>query len=159
MCDRTSMSYMKWISKLIEISLLQATLTIWLFLFFNPFLQSRFYPPPCLPPDRSPFHNSPALVSKRMSPLASLLPRASCLSMVKCIFFHWAQIRQISAVYVLWASYQLVYAPGLWLSAWEISGVQVSWDCWSSHGTALLLSFFHLFPQFNHRSFYPFVGC
>jgi hypothetical protein len=34
--------------------------------------------------------------------------------------------------------------PGRWLSVWEISGVQVSWDCRSSHGITLLLSFFQL---------------
>ena len=34
--------------------------------------------------------------------------------------------------------------PGWWLSIWEISGVQVSWDCWSSYRVSLVLSFFHL---------------
>jgi hypothetical protein len=32
---------------------------------------------------------------------------------VRCIFFHWGQIRQSSAIYVLRASYQVVYAAGL----------------------------------------------
>jgi hypothetical protein len=26
--------------------------------------------------------------------------------------------------------------PGCWLSVWEISGVQVNWDCWSSYKVA-----------------------
>jgi hypothetical protein len=29
-----------------------------------------------------------------------------------------------------------------WSSVWEISGVQISWDCWSSYRVALLFSFF-----------------
>ena len=28
--------------------------------------------------------------------------------------------------------------PGRWLSVWVISGGQVSWDCWTSYGIALL---------------------
>jgi hypothetical protein len=42
-------------------------------------------------------------------------------------------------IYVLGVSYQLVYAA--WLvgqCVWEISGVQISWDCWSSYRVALL---------------------
>jgi len=37
--------------------------------------------------------------------------------------------------------------PVWWLRVWEILGVQVSWDCWSSYRVALLLSFFQLFPN------------
>jgi hypothetical protein len=33
---------------------------------------------------------------------------------------------------------------GWWLSVWEILGVQVSWDSWSSHRFTLLLSFLQL---------------
>lgn len=33
-----------------------------------------------------------------------------------------------------------------WLSVWEILGVHVHGDCWSSHGVALLLNFFQPFP-------------
>jgi hypothetical protein len=29
-----------------------------------------------------------------------------------------------------------------WSSVWEISGVQINWDCWSSYRIAILLSFF-----------------
>ena len=29
-----------------------------------------------------------------------------------------------------------------WSSVWEISGVQINWDCWSSYSITLLLSFF-----------------
>ena len=32
--------------------------------------------------------------------------------------------------------------PGWWLGVWEISEVQVCWDCCSSYGVAILLSFF-----------------
>jgi hypothetical protein len=50
---------------------------------------------------------------------------------------------------------------GWWLSVWEILGVQVSWDCWSSYRVALLLSFFQLFPNSTTvvTSFCPLVGC
>jgi hypothetical protein len=37
--------------------------------------------------------------------------------------------------------------PGWWPSVWETSGVQISWDCWSSYRVTLLLSFFQLFPN------------
>jgi hypothetical protein len=51
--------------------------------------------------------------------------------------------------------------PGWWLSIWEILGVLVNWDCWSSYGVALLLSFFQLFPNLTTGvpSFCPLVGC
>ena len=50
-------------------------------------------------------------------------------------------------VYVLGASYQLAYAAWLCSSIWEILGVQVNWDCWSSYRVPLLLSFFQLSPN------------
>jgi hypothetical protein len=37
--------------------------------------------------------------------------------------------------------------PGWWSSVWEISGIQVNWDCWSSYRVALLLGFFQPFPK------------
>lgn len=37
--------------------------------------------------------------------------------------------------------------PGWWLRVWEILGIQVCWDCWSSHGVALLLNLFQTFPN------------
>jgi hypothetical protein len=37
--------------------------------------------------------------------------------------------------------------PGWWLTVWEVSGIQVRWDHWSSYGVALLLSFFQFFPN------------
>jgi hypothetical protein len=33
-----------------------------------------------------------------------------------------------------------------WPSVWQISGIHVNWDCWSSYRVAFLLSFFHPFP-------------
>ena len=48
-----------------------------------------------------------------------------------------------------------------WSSAWETSGVQVNWDCWSSYKVALLLSFFQLFPNSatGLSCFCPLVWC
>jgi hypothetical protein len=43
----------------------------------------------------------------------SKLPGASSLLRVRCIFSEWTQIQQFSTVYVLGASYQLVYAAWL----------------------------------------------
>jgi hypothetical protein len=68
------------------------------------------------PPPPSSYPNS---FSKRMSlpPLpshqTSPLPGASSLSRVRCIFSHWGQTRESSAVYVSGASYQLVNADML----------------------------------------------
>jgi hypothetical protein len=48
-----------------------------------------------------------------------------------------------SLLYVCWGSHiSLCMLSVWWSSVWEISGVQVSWDCWSSYKIALLLSFF-----------------
>jgi len=51
--------------------------------------------------------------------------------------------------------------PGWWSSVWEISGVQVSWDCWSSYRVALLLIFFQIFPNSTRgvSSFCSLVEC
>jgi hypothetical protein len=59
----------------------------------------------------------------------------------------WTQNQQSSAIHVLRASYQLCMLPGWWSSVWEILGVQVSGDCWSSCRITLLLSFFQPFPN------------
>ena len=47
-----------------------------------------------------------------------------------------------------------------WLRVWEISGVQVSWDCWSCYKVTLLLNFFQLYPNSTtgFSSFCPLVG-
>ena len=51
--------------------------------------------------------------------------------------------------------------PGWWPSVWEISEVQVGWDCWSSYRIALLLSFSQHFPNSTTgiNCFCPLVGC
>jgi hypothetical protein len=51
--------------------------------------------------------------------------------------------------------------PGWWSSVWEMSGVQVNWDCCSSYRVALLLRFFQLFPKSTTgvSSFCSLVGC
>jgi hypothetical protein len=50
--------------------------------------------------------------------------------------------------------------PFGWSSVWEISGVQINWDCWPSCWIALLLSFFQSFPNSTTgvRFFCPLVG-
>ena len=44
--------------------------------------------------------------------------------------------------YVSWGPHiSWCMLPVWWSSVWEISGVQISWDCWSSYRVTLLLSF------------------
>jgi hypothetical protein len=57
------------------------------------------------------------------------------------------------------ARISLYVLPGWWLSVWKISGVWVSWDCWSSYGVALLSSFFQPSPNSTTALFSPLVGC
>jgi hypothetical protein len=66
----------------------------------------------------------------------------------------------ISAVCELRSHISWWVLPGLWLSVWEISGVQVSWDCWSSYGVTHILSFFQAFPNSSTRvpGLCPLVG-
>jgi hypothetical protein len=47
-----------------------------------------------------------------------------------------------------------------WSSVWEISGVQINWDCWSSYRITFL-SFFQLFPSSTTgvNCFCPLTGC
>jgi hypothetical protein len=64
-------------------------------------------------------------------------------------------------LYVFWGPQIIWYMlPVWWSSVWEISGVQVNWDCWSSYRIALLLSFFQSFPNSNTAisCFWPLVG-
>jgi hypothetical protein len=109
-------------------------------------------------PSKTPTHNcypshTSFLIFKRMPPprhphhQASPFPGTSSLSRVRCIFSHWGQTRHSSAVYVSEASsYQLVWCmlPGWCVSVQEILA---RWDCWSSYGVTLLLSFFQIFPN------------
>jgi len=66
----------------------------------------------------------------------------------------------VSTVYVFGTSYKLVYAAWLLTQFWEIPGVQVVWDCWSSFRITPLLSFFQLSPNSTTgvTNFCPFVG-
>lgn len=101
---------------------------------FKILLHSRFYLPPGPPSDCSTSHTT-TVVSKRMSLTPPLCyrsfshPVAPSLSRFKCIFSDWVQTRKLSPVYVLRASYYLVFAPFLvaWC-LWEPKD-QVSWDC------------------------------
>jgi hypothetical protein len=61
---------------------------------------------------------------------------ASRLLRVRYIISEWTQTRQSSTICVLGASISWCILPGWWSSVWEISGVQVNWDCWSSYSLA-----------------------
>jgi hypothetical protein len=128
-------------------------------------LQSSHYPP-TIPPSNSSSTHSYSPASKTMSPpnptprcQASPLPGASHLLRVRCLF----EARPGSnLLYMCWGSHiSWCMLPGWWLSVREISRVQVSWDCWSSYGVALLLSFFQTFPNptTGIPDFSPLAGC
>ena len=74
--------------------------------------------------------------------LTSKLSGASSRLRIKCIISEWTQTQKSSTVYVLGASYQLVYAVCLVVQCLRDLGVQINWDCWSSYRITLLLSFF-----------------
>jgi hypothetical protein len=64
-------------------------------------------------------------------------------------------------LYVCWVPHiSWCMLLGWWSSVWEISGVQVNWDCWSTYRVALLLSLFQLFPNSTTgvSSVCPLVG-
>ena len=82
-----------------------------LLLFYIPYL----LPAPCLHEDVPTTYHPPLQTSK--------LPEASILLRVRCIFSDWTQTWQSSAVYVLGASYQLVYAA--WLVAQCLSNLGI----------------------------------
>jgi hypothetical protein len=91
----------------------------------------------------------------------SKLPGASSLLRVRCIISEWTQTQKSSTACVLGG---LISADVLfiwWSGVWEISGVQINWECWSSYRVALFLSFFQSFPNLTTgvSSFCPLVGC
>jgi hypothetical protein len=106
------------------------------------FLQSRLHPPSSLLPLQFPMPFPPTQ-SPRGFPhphQSSLLPGASSLSRVRCIFSHWGKTRKSSAVSVCLGPHMLwCMLPDWWHQVWEISRVQVNLDSWFSHGAALLL--------------------
>lgn len=98
----------------------QAFSTIFFIIIFNLFIQSSRFPCPLIVPH--PILASPPYCHLQedvptSTPLyqTSPLPGSSLLSRVRCIFSHWAQTQQSSSVYMLGASYQLVFAT--WLVA------------------------------------------
>ena len=62
-------------------------------------------------------------------------------SRVKCIFSHWGQTR----CPLLYVCQGLISASVWCLVGGFVLVFMVSWDCWSSYGVVLLLSFFQLF--------------
>jgi hypothetical protein len=136
-----------------------------LFLFFFRFLLLFFFyntvinPPTPIGPPTGPYPIPPpsGCPLSLKSHQTSTFPEAS---RVRCLFSHWVQTRKSSAGYVGGFGPASMLS-GWWLSVWEISGVQVSWDCWYSYGSALLLSFFQLFPNSTTGvpNFSPLVRC
>jgi hypothetical protein len=51
-------------------------------------------------------------------------------------------------VYICWRPHiSWCMLPVWWSSVWEISGIQINWDCWYSYRVALLLSFTQPLPN------------
>ena len=122
------------------------TLKFFLLLFFNPLLESSLHPPPGLSPDRSPFHSSFCPLSTRGCPYQ--LPH-----LTKPPHFLGPQVSSLTKVragspllYIYWEPHiRWCMLRDWWLSVCEISVIWVDWECWSSYGVTLLLSFFQLF--------------
>jgi hypothetical protein len=72
----------------------------------------------------------------------------------------WPRPGSSPLLYMCWGPHISWYMlHDCWSNDWEISGVQVNWDYWSSYRAALLLSFFQLFPNSTTEvsSFCPLV--
>jgi len=130
--------------------------------FFKILFKSWFYPPLTVPhpitilpismrmsPPPSP---NPTSLTHSLGPQVSLGLGASSLTDSRSgsplLYMCWG-------LHISWGM-----LPGWWLSVWELSGVQVSWDCWSSYRVTPLFSFFQLFPNSTTGviSFCPLVG-
>jgi hypothetical protein len=72
--------------------------------------------------------------------LTSTLSGASSLLRVKCIWRNRLGSPLLSVCWEPHISWCMLSA--WWFSLWEILGVQINWDCWSSYRITLLLSFF-----------------
>lgn len=114
------------------------------------FLCPSSYPYP-RPPSNSSSSHSTSNFSKKMSlsptpisPTHSLGPKVSPATGA----FSLTEAKPGSHLLCMYLGPQFCSCmqPGWLLSVWESSGVQVSWDGWSSHGAALL-SFFQLSPN------------
>lgn len=85
----------------------------------------------------SSYHSSSTLSSRGCPPAPcqafSIPATLSLLTVRHCVFFHWGPNKQSSAVCVLGSQTSSCMLPGWWLSVWEISGFQISWDCCSSY--------------------------
>ena len=148
-----------------------SSMTWGLVFFFNFiwfFLYSRFYSPPGPPSYCShpiPPPHRPA--SMTMSPFLHPNPYPTRLQIP------WAlsrlRLRVIFSeprpggllLYMCWGPrISWCMLPGWWSNVWEISGVQVTWDCWPPYRVTLL-SFFLLFPNSTTvvSCFCPLLGC
>ena len=123
--------------------------------------------PPSLCPSKSsspnplPFASQPPPTSPtRLSHTPHPPTRTTSLYTNRRILSHWDQTRQSSATYVLGAWTSSFMFSGWWLSLWELPGVQVGWQYWSSYGVAIPFSCFVLSCDSSIRVPYlsPMVG-
>ena len=123
--------------------ILRHFLILYLFTFYTPDFIPLLIHPPTVPHTISPSQPS---VSTRVSPPLTTHVTRPLNYPGPPVFWglHASSLTEPKPgsplLYLCWVSYQLVHA-----SWWEISGVQVNWDCWSSCRVALLLSLFQLF--------------
>jgi hypothetical protein len=126
-------------------------------------------------PDFIPLHcrftlplSSPLPVFTRMSPQPIIHPTRPLNSLGTLVFWGLGasslpEPRPSSPLlYMCWGPHiSWCMLPNWWSSVWEISGVQVNWDCWSSYKVTLLLSCFQHFPNSitGVSSICPLVGC
>jgi hypothetical protein len=139
--------------------------------FFNSLIFFFFYSPDViapssLPSDSSTSHTSSLCLQEDVptlpTPPHQIFPLPGASSVLRLGASFLTESRPYSLLlYMCWGTHiNWCVLPGWWLSVWEVSGVQVSWECWSSYRVSLL-SFFHLIPNSTTGvpGFCPLVGC
>jgi len=131
------------------------------------FYSLDFIPLLVCPPNHSPFHTS--ALTTTPSPRGCSHHSRPPHSLGTQVFWRLGASPLTEAspgsplLYMCWVGAHISWfmLSAWWLTVWEISGFQVSWDGWSSHGDILLLSFFHLFTNLTTGvpGFHPSVGC
>ena len=91
----------------------------------------------------------------------SPFPGASRLYRIRHILSHWGQTRQFLATYVPEPQTSPCMLFGWWLGLWELPGIRVSWDCWSSYGVTISFSSFSPSPNsfLGVSNLSPMHGC
>jgi hypothetical protein len=120
---------------------------VFTYLFYTLYFIPPIHPPTALHPITPPHLLSPCGCPHTPCHLTSKLSGASSLLRLGASSLN--EHRPSSPLlYVCWGPHiSWCMLSVWWSSVWEISGVQVNWDCWSSYRIVLPLSFFQPFPN------------